>query len=455
MVPSTVKHGLHCFLLITLIVSALILSENNIVKDSVSMYDNPVRMFISLIRLLELLLLPVTIINFLGLVVFNAFPDKVSLKRSPLLAPFISFRVVTRGDYPNLVKATVTRNIKTCLKTGLEKFNFEVVTDQPINIPKDRLVREIVVPDEYNTKTGAKYKARALQYCLEDSVNILEPNDWIVHLDEETTLTDNSVKGIINFVTDGRYPFGQGFITYANDIIVNWFTTFADCLRVSLDGGLLRYTLKVFHKPIFSWKGSFMVAQLQAERDISFEVGLEGSISEDCFFALTAISTGYSFDWIEGEMYEKSPFTLLDLIKQRKRCFQGNILTVQSKRIPLQYRIPLMTSTSLAALAPFVAFINILPLLLSLPCPVSRVVSISRAFSGAVLVYMYLFGTLKSFSHLGLLRVIICMLAAVCLIPIFMVIENIATLYALVTKKQGFYIVQKEILATEILSKTD
>ena len=43
------------------------------------------------------------------------------------------------------------------------------------------------------TKSGAMYKARALQYCLEDDVNILQENDWIVHLDEETLLTQNSV----------------------------------------------------------------------------------------------------------------------------------------------------------------------------------------------------------------------------------------------------------------------
>lgn len=40
----------------------------------------------------------------LGLVLFNGFREKVRLKAAPLLAPLVCFRVVTRGDYPELVK---------------------------------------------------------------------------------------------------------------------------------------------------------------------------------------------------------------------------------------------------------------------------------------------------------------------------------------------------------------
>ena len=56
-------------------------------------------------------------------------------------------------------------------------------------------VEEIVVPKTYRSKSGALNKSRALQFCLEEDVNILKDEDWIVHLDEETLLTQNSVKG--------------------------------------------------------------------------------------------------------------------------------------------------------------------------------------------------------------------------------------------------------------------
>jgi egghead protein (zeste-white 4 protein) len=44
----------------------------------------------------------------LGLLLFNGFEDKVKLKASPLLAPFVCFRVVTKGDYPELVKVHIS-----------------------------------------------------------------------------------------------------------------------------------------------------------------------------------------------------------------------------------------------------------------------------------------------------------------------------------------------------------
>lgn len=179
-----------------------------------------------------------------------------------MLAPFICIRVVTRGDYPDLVKSNVLRNINTCLDTGLENFLVEVVTDKALNLAKHRRIREIVVPKDYQTKSGALFKSRALQYCLEDSVNVLNNNDWVVHLDEETLLTENSVRGIINFVLDGKHQFGQGLITYANENVVNWLTTLADSFRVSDDMGKLRLQFKMFHKPFFSWKGSYVVTQV-------------------------------------------------------------------------------------------------------------------------------------------------------------------------------------------------
>jgi egghead protein (zeste-white 4 protein) len=119
-----------------------------------------------------------------------------------------------------------------------------------------------VVPPDYRTKSGALFKARALQYCLEDKVNLLSPNDWIVHLDEETLLTENSVRGILNFVGDGKHQFGQGLITYANEEVVNWITTLADSFRVTDDMGKLKLQFRMFHKPLFSWKGSFVVTQV-------------------------------------------------------------------------------------------------------------------------------------------------------------------------------------------------
>ena len=51
----------------------------------------------------------------------------------------------------------------------------------------------------------------------EEDVNVLSDDDWIIHLDEETLLTEASVRGIINFICEGKHSFGQGLITYASN----------------------------------------------------------------------------------------------------------------------------------------------------------------------------------------------------------------------------------------------
>lgn len=265
------KHLLHCSLMCAVITFVQLLYGGIKINeiqgwrsqiDPWTEYGHVSTVLLYAIRLLTLTTLPQTMLNFCGLLLYNAFPERVQLKGSALLAPFICVRVVTRGDFPELVKANVARNINTCLDAGLDKFLVEVVSDRAIGIPSQRRTREVVVPAAYRTASGALYKARALQYALEDEVNVLDDGHWIVHLDEETLLTENCVRGIVNFVLDGGHAFGQGLITYANGGVVNWLTTLADSIRVSDDMGKVRFQFKMFHKPLLSWKGSYVVTRV-------------------------------------------------------------------------------------------------------------------------------------------------------------------------------------------------
>lgn len=65
---------------------------------------------------------------------FHAFPQRVKLKSSPLLAPSVCIRVVTRGIYPKLVNDTVRKNMETLARVGFENYLMQVVTDQSIQI---------------------------------------------------------------------------------------------------------------------------------------------------------------------------------------------------------------------------------------------------------------------------------------------------------------------------------
>ncbi|XP_019876003.1 beta-1,4-mannosyltransferase egh [Aethina tumida] len=456
MLNSFTKHYLHCLLFFTIIIMFEVYSGGIKLGDSGFFVPNSDidpwvtygflgTCILYLLRLVTFLPLPQVLFNFVGLTYYNAFQDKVVLKGSPLLAPFICIRVVTRGDYPQLVKTNVTRNMNKCVDAGLENFMIEVVTDKPINLENHRRVREIVVPPTYKTKTGALFKARALQYCLEDKINVLSDNDWIVHLDEETLLTENCVKGILNFVVDGKHQFGQGLITYANENIVNWITTLADSFRVTDDMGKLKLQFQMFHKPLFSWKGSYVVTQVAAEKAVSFDNGLDGSIAEDCFFAMKAYSLGYSFNFIQGEMWEKSPFTLFDFIQQRKRWIQGILLVVHSKSIPLKNKLLLGCSCYSWLTLPL--SVSNLFLASKFPIPCNPIIDFLCAFTAAVNIYMYVFGVIKSFTmhRYGLPRLMLYLISLIVVIPFNLVIENIAVVWGIFGVKHKFYIVNKNV----------
>ncbi|XP_078042837.1 beta-1,4-mannosyltransferase egh [Augochlora pura] len=452
MLNSILKHILHCFLLCIVIITFELVSggvcwnsDRYVDLDPWVQYGFVGALTLYLLRTLTFLSFPQVLFNFIGLTIYNAFPDKVILNGSPLLAPFICIRVVTRGDYPQLVQENVMRNLNKCIETGVENFQIEVVTDKPIGLSHHQRIREVVVPPNYCTSSGALFKARALQYCLEKSVNELADNDWIVHLDEETIMTENSLRGILNFVLDGKHQFGQGLITYANEDVVNWITTLADSFRVADDMGKLRLQFTMFHKPFFSMKGSYVVTQMSAERQVSFNNGLDGSVAEDCFFAMKAFTQGYTFNFVDGEMWEKSPFTLWDFVQQRKRWLQGILLVVHSKAIPLNKKLLLGISCYSWVTMPLSTSNVILAGLCPITCP--AIINFLCAFIGAVNIYMYIFGVVKSFSlhRFGLARFVLCICGALSTIPFNIIIENIAVIWGLFGKKHKFYVVKKQL----------
>ena len=68
------------------------------------------------------------------------------------------------------------------------------------------------------------------------------------------------------------------------------------------------------------------------------------------------------------------------------------------------------------------------------------------AFIGAVNIYMYIFGVVKSFSlsRFGIARFILCICGALLTIPFNLIIENVAVIWGLFGKKYKFYVVNKD-----------
>lgn len=178
---------------------------------------------------------------------------------------------------------------------------------------------------------------------------------------------------------------------------------------------------------------------------MSFDNGLDGSVAEDCYFAMKAYTEGFTFNFVEGEMWEKSPFTLWDFMQQRKRWIQGILLVVHSKKIPIAKKIFLAISCYSWVTLPLSTSNMFLAGLCPIPCP--HFLDLICGFIGAVNIYMYIFGVIKSFPvhRFGAWRCCLFVLGALTTIPINVVIENIAVIWGVLGKKHKFYIVNKEI----------
>lgn len=317
-------------------VSASLYNENGpTLQEFIAQWGYLFTIFLYLLKAPLYINVPYILTNIFGVIAFNPFNRRTKLQQIPEDCPFVCFRVVTRGTYPKLVSKITEQNLEMCRKMGMKNFKFEIVTDNMLHLQPSHEVREIVVPADFRTPKNTLFKARALHYCLNDNVNILSTSDWIVHLDEETLLTESVLLGIAQFVSDPKSNIGQGVITYSGAGVENWITTFMDGMRVSTDYGLFRFAFQCLHRPIFGLKGSFIVVKMSIEKDVGFDFGPMESIAEDLRFALTAWDKGYRFDFVEGIMKEKSTFTFTDFVKQRKRWFIGHYHIVWGTSLPL------------------------------------------------------------------------------------------------------------------------
>lgn len=158
---------------------------------------------------------------------------------------------------------------------------------------------------------------------------------------------------------------------------------------------------------------------------------------------MRAYSQGYSFNFIEGEMWEKSPFTLWDFVQQRKRWIQGILLVVHSKAIPIKNKLLLGCTCYSWLTLPLSVSNFYLASKFPIPCPPP--IDFLCAFIGAVNIYMFVFGVIKSFTvyRFGLARFLLCVIGAVLVIPFNLVIENIAVIWGIFGKKHKFYVVNK------------
>ena len=267
---------------------------------------------------------------------FSIKDDDFKIERKPQKDNYkVIFQITTRGFNVNALKRSV-ESIKYWAPKYLKDYEIWVVTEPDANpeINNIKDVKIIKVPYEFSTKNNAKYKARALEYAKELRKDYDHEKTWIYFLDEESIVGEDTILGIIDFIENKRGEIGQGLIIYPNFFGKNIFTSLADSIRPSADISTYIFQIKT---GFVSWMhGSHVLIRSDVEHRVGWDFG--ETWGEDSLFGLKAQELGYKIEWLKGRLYEQSPFSIKDFLKQRRR-WALHSFDVLKRKLPLKVKL--------------------------------------------------------------------------------------------------------------------
>jgi len=359
----------------------------------------------------------------------------------------VSWRIVSRGMNIRMVTETIRRCQAEMAQTPLFPYIIEVITDTPTELAiKDDDVRHLVVPAGYETSNGSLFKARGLQYALENSP--LPQDAWIVHLDEETQPTASGIQGIARMIMEeeesGQYRIGQGAILYHRAWRRHPFLTLADMVRTGDDFARFHLGHRV-GITLFGLHGSFIVVKNRVEKATGFDFGPQGSITEDAFWALVSMEAGYRCRWVDGYLEEQSTESVMDFVKQRRRWYQGLAKVAIHAPVKLRWRLVIGTNTILWTLAPFAVLYTAAHFAYgsSVMAPVKLMADLSMAS----FLTLYVCGLRENLREHGITSPVqraAWYALQVMLLPVFCTLEAAGVMLAIVHPVKGFHVVSKD-----------
>ncbi|KAL5035988.1 hypothetical protein BDV3_004731 [Batrachochytrium dendrobatidis] len=374
--------------------------------------------------------LPYTLICFFGL----ALPFRTTkfIIRDPTTARRVDnlyILTVTKGD--NLEAVMRSWNAHKHLEALDPCVRVHVLTDEPHFIEG---INCFTCPKSFQT-LHSKYKARALEWYRQ-SMKYTE-HDWVLHLDEESVIDDQSVLRCLDFIKyEHDYHWGQGVILYNQyRYWRNWLFTVADAIRVADDLARFQLQYTYFHRPVFGAHGSFLLMNGAVENAVTWDLG---SLTEDYQFATSAWQMGYKCGKIPALVREQSPIDLIGFLKQRRRWYVGI------------RRLPMLLPKIWAAfwtLGIFALYGTIASVFLGIWIPLGtpRWFGLLKDFSFVTFIYLYLLGIFiqevdrKTNPIMIFLRLIVTAVLQF----IACVIEAMAIMYGIIFPPADFDVIRK------------
>ena len=312
-----------------------------------------------LLKLNWLIPLPYFIVYNLGVqsikdddIIINA--EEIARRKEELDGKRVFFTITTRGLNIETVEETV-RSVLYWTEVVRERYGIDfesyiwVVTEEDTYVSaRERYdemeflgVKVLPTPSDYGTENDTKFKARALNYALEirRELGYNTRDDWIYHQDEETMVGEDTILGILDFIinSDDSRNYGAGVILYPK-FWDNRVTCGEEISRTYTDFSfagqrrLKRYSLFWYH-------GSHFIIRSDIEDGVGWDFGI--ARSEDYLFTLK-LKEKYDtrFQSIKGFAYERSPFTIGDHMKQRRRWILGVFEIIKRKDVKLRQKLP-------------------------------------------------------------------------------------------------------------------
>jgi egghead protein (zeste-white 4 protein) len=362
----------------------------------------------------------------------------------------VSFRYMSRGTNPDCLRSSVESVRAVMEHLPLFPYVVEVCVETPqTNLPADTI--EIVMPADYTTANGTLFKGRALHYAMNES-NIAS-DAWIMHCDEESHIDESLIYGIYHAIEEeeasGEHRIGQGVILYYNSLDEHPFLTLADSVRTGDDVGRFHLQNRCWHLPVWGFHGSFILVRNSVEKNVGFDFGPNGSITEDAFWALVSTENGARSRWVDGYMVEQGTERIIDFIKQRRRWYVGLCKVVLHAPVRLRLRLPLAFFTilwSVSWLAIIYTYFNLVAGWKTSP-EVQAIGNLSLATY--VVIYTVGLRTNLMLCDVSLARRVRLYIAQIACVPLFAILEATAVLYALVKPERGFHVVQKNMTSAE------